>query len=169
MGRDLRLTKLTAFGAACLGLAGCNGLAPSSTPPPAANLYAAPSLSANQFVGPWGLASYHNEADRARTEKEAKAQCNRPYVIGKGPNGGLVMHLADQATPSELALKGAEGGRTYIGPTNEPAGGADDREVVDVSADSFTTRWVDPDTAQRYGTMIYVRCAGEAKEKAKKT
>jgi len=40
------------------------------------------------------------------------------------------MHLADQATPTELVLKGAEGGRTFIGPAEDPPGGAQDREVV---------------------------------------
>jgi len=156
-----RLNRFAAIGVACVALAGCNSL--SSSPPPAASLAApAPSnLAAGQFVGAWGLASYHRDTDRARTEKEAKAQCGKPYVIGAGPSGGLMMHLADQATPSELALKGGSAGRTFVGPANEPAGGANDREITDVSADSFTTRWVDPDTAQRYGTMVYQRCKGK--------
>jgi len=168
MGRERRLKRLAALGVASIALAGCNSLL-SSTPPPAApaSAFAPPTLAPGQFVGSWGLASYHNDADRGRTEKEAKAQCNNPYVIAQGPGGGLMMHLADQATPSELALKGADAGRNYLGPANEPAGGADDREIVEVSADSFTTKWVDPDTAQRYGTMVYVRCAGETKAKAK--
>ncbi|HLJ70336.1 MAG TPA: hypothetical protein VKU03_03395 [Roseiarcus sp.] len=162
MGRWL---KAAALGVASLGLTGCNSLF-SSLPPPAVAPAAAfpPTLSSAQFIGAWGLASYHNDADRARTEKEAKAQCNKPYVIAQGPNGGLMMHLADQATPSELALKGADAGRNYIGPANEPAGGADDREIVEVSADSFTTKWVDADTAARYGTMVYARCRGAGKK-----
>jgi hypothetical protein len=153
---------LFAAGIACAGLAGCSSSLLSSPPPaPATNSYATASISANQFVGSWGLASYHRDADRARTEKEAKGQCGKPYVITRGPNGGLMMHLADQAQPDELALKGADGGRNYIGPPNDQAGGSNDREVVDVSPDSFTIHWVDPDTAQRYGTMVYERCKGK--------
>jgi len=148
---------LMILGVACFGLAGCS----SAPPAPVVNPYATSSMSADQFVGSWGLASYHRDADRARTEKEAKGQCGKPYVIAKGPNGGVMMHLADQATPDELALKGAEGGRNYIGPPNDPPGGANDREVVDASPDSFTIHWVDPDTAQRYGTMVYERCKGK--------
>jgi hypothetical protein len=143
-------------------LAGCNSLMSSSPPPaPAAPAYAASNLPASQFVGSWGLASYHRAEDRERTEKEAKGQCGKPYVIGAGPTGGVMMHLADQATPSELALKGGDGGRTFIGPASEAAGGANDREITQVSAESFTTRWVDADTAQRYGTMVYERCKGK--------
>ena len=67
-------------------------------------------------------------------------------------------------TVFQLTLKGADAGRNYIGPANEPAGGADDREIVDVSADSFITKWVDPDTAGRYGTMVYERCKGSGKK-----
>ena len=36
--------------------------------------------------------------------------------------------------------------------------GADDRIVSNVDANSFTTVWVDPDNASRYGTSVYVRC-----------
>jgi hypothetical protein len=161
MGQD-RFARVAAVFVACVGLAGCNALMSSPSPAPTVNLFATATIPANQFIGSWGLASYHRDADRARTEKEAKGQCGKPYVIGKGPNGGLMMHLADQATPSELAVKGGEGGRNYIGPPTEAAGGANDREVTDVSADSFTTKWVDPDNAQRYGTMVYERCKGKA-------
>jgi hypothetical protein len=82
-------------------------------------------------------------------------------VIGKGPNGGLMMHLADQAQPEELALKGADGGRNYIGPPNEQAGSANDREVILVSPASFSVTWVDPDNQARYGTMVYARCGAK--------
>ena len=39
------------------------------------------------------------------------------------------MHLADDAKASELRLKGAPGGKTYVGPEGPPAG-PQDREVV---------------------------------------
>ena len=72
-------------------------------------------------------------------------------------NGGVMMYLADQATPQELVLKPGKDGVTYLGPAGDP-GGADDRQVLDVDANSFTTLWVDPDNAARYGTMVYERC-----------
>ncbi len=140
---------------ACLVACGVAGCAESPTPTPAATFAAIP---VDQFVGRWGLASYHNDADRVRTEKEARAQCNKPYVIAKGPRGGLMMNLADQAQVDELAIKTGDGGRTFIGPAGEPAGGPNDREVISPSQNSFTTTWVDADNASRYGTMVYVRC-----------
>jgi len=149
--------------AACVvasGLAGC-GSSQSPTPTPAT--YGTGSIPVDQFVGRWGLASYHNDADRARTMKEAKGQCGKPYVVAKGPNGGLMMNLADQPQVSELAIKAGDAGRTFIGPVGEPAGGPNDREVIDPSQNSFTTVWVDADNAARYGTMVYVRCGAPAK------
>ena len=132
-------------------VAGCG-----ETPPPTPAIVA-PAISTDQLVGKWGFAAYHKDADRARTAKEAAGQCNRPYVINKGPTGGLMMNLADQKELSELILKAGPDGQTYLGPPGPP-GGADDRIVSNVDANSFTTVWVDPDNASRYGTSVYVRC-----------
>jgi hypothetical protein len=126
------------------------------TPPPAPAIVG-PAITADQLVGKWGFAAYHKDADRARTIKEAAAQCNRPYVISKGPNGGVMMNLADQKELSELSLKAGPSGQTYLGPPGD-AGTADDRIVSNVDANSFTTVWVDPDNASRYGTSVYERC-----------
>ena len=82
-------------------------------------------------------------------------------VITLGPTGGVMMHLADQATPTELALKGAQGGRTYIGPAEDPPGSAQDREVVLFNGRILILRWMDTEVQGRYGTMVYVRCGGE--------
>jgi hypothetical protein len=125
-------------------------------PPPTPAVLAA-GVTPDQLVGKWGFAAYHKDEDRARTIKEAAAQCNRPYVINKGPTGGLMMNLADQKELSELVLKGGPTGQTYLGPPGA-AGGPDDRMVTNVDANSFTTIWVDPDNASRYGTSVYVRC-----------
>ena len=132
-------------------VAGCG-----ETPPPSPAIVA-PAVTADQLVGKWGLASYHKDEDRARTMKEAAAQCNKPYVINKGPNGGLMMYLADQKELSEVVLKAGPSGQTYLGPPGD-AGTADDRIVTNVDPNSFTTIWVDPDNASRYGTMVYERC-----------
>ena len=65
------------------------------------------TIRSDEIVGRWGLASFQNPNDRARTEKTARGQCKQPYVITAGASGGVVMHLADQATPQELRLKGS--------------------------------------------------------------
>src|SRR3984885_13957220 len=80
-------------------VAGC-GETPAPTP-----AIVAPTVSPDQLVGKWGFAAYHKDEDRTRTIKEASAQCNRPYVIAKGPTGGVMMNMADQKELSELFLK----------------------------------------------------------------
>jgi hypothetical protein len=149
-GKSLALASLAAA-----FLAGC------ATEPPPAPVVAAPAISADQLVGKWGLASFHRDTDRDRTVKEAKSQCNKPYVIDKGPNGGVMMYLADQKEKSELVLKAGKDGVTYLGPPGD-AGTADDRMISNIDANSFTTIWVDPDNAGRYGTMVYERCGKRA-------
>jgi hypothetical protein len=119
------------------------------------------SVKPEELVGKWGLASYQNPADRVRTEGQAKAQCKQPYVIGAGTSGGVVMHLADQATPQELRVKGSQGGKNYIGPAGPP-GGEQDREIISFDGRVLVTRFVDPDAATRYGNMVYVRCGAHA-------
>jgi hypothetical protein len=147
-----------AFALGVVGTALLAGCASQPAPPPVA---AAPSITSDQLIGKWGLAAYHRDSDRERTVKEALAQCNKPYVIAKGPNGGVMMYLADQPQLSELVLKAGADGKTYLGPPGD-AGTADDRQVLDVGAGSFTTIWVDPDNAARYGTMVYERCGKRA-------
>jgi hypothetical protein len=143
---------LALVGFLSLLIAGC-GENPAPTP-----AIVAASVSPDQLVGKWGFAAYHKDEDRTRTIKEAKAQCNRPYVIDKGPTGGVMMNLADQKELSELFLVGGPTGQTYLGPQGAAAGGPDDRIVTNVDANSFTTVWVDPENASRYGTSVYVRC-----------
>jgi hypothetical protein len=147
-------------------LGACSGMSlMSPTPSAAPEAGMAPEMPAtirpDEIVGKWGLASYQNPADRPRTEVQAKAQCKQPYVIGAGTSGGVVMHLADQATPEELRLKGSQGGKNFIGPSG-PAGGEQDREIVSFDGRVLITRFVDKDAATRYGNMVYVRCAPRA-------
>ena len=149
--------KKTAASAALLGclafLSACVGGRESA--PVVASLPA--SIQADALVGTWGLAAYHRDSDRPRTEAEAKRQCNNPYVIKKGPNGGVIMHLADVPEPQELVLKGGPGGTNFLGPAGPP-GLPEDREVFAVSPNSFSVKWVSPENSTRYGMMIYVRC-----------
>ncbi len=119
------------------------------------------TIRADEIVGRWGLASFQNPADRARTEAAARGQCKQPYVIGAGQSGGVVMHLADQATPQELRLKGSPSGKNYIGPAG-PTPGEQDREIVSFDGRVLVTRFIDKDAATRYGNMVYVRCAPRA-------
>ena len=119
------------------------------------------TIRADEIVGRWGLASFQNPNDRPRTEAAARGQCKQPYVIGAGQSGGVVMHLADQATPQELRLKGSPGGKNYIGPPG-PAGSEQDREIVSFDGRVLVTRFIEKDAAVRYGNMVYVRCAPRA-------
>jgi hypothetical protein len=143
------------------GVGGCAsiGLGPSEPPAaPAPEVSAAPApYSVNRLVGAWGVASYREEKDRARTEAQARAQCKLPYVIKRGPTDGVIMHAADDATPHELGLKKGEDGKVYLGFAGPP-GDAQDRVINFVSDREFIARYVDPDTNARYGTMVYARC-----------
>jgi hypothetical protein len=147
-------------------VAGCAG-APTAAPPPlepAAPPRVAslpPSFPPQDLVGRWGHTAYHRADDRARTEAAARNQCKQPYVIGAGPSGGIIMHLADQKEAQELRLKGHPNGKNYIGPEGEP-GGPQDREVVSFDGRVLVTRWMDPEVAGRYGFGVYVRCAPRA-------
>jgi hypothetical protein len=154
--------------AAGLVLGGCSrtslpsfsGGGDPAVPPPSA---AVPSkYSPEELVGRSGYTSYQNEADKARTVNTAHGLCRNPYVIARGPSGGVMMHLADQRQPSELRLKGSSDGKNYIGPDGE-AGGAQDREIVSFDGRVLIARYVDPDAANRYGNQVYVRCAASGR------
>ena len=135
--------------------------APSAPPEPAVVPDMPASIRADEIVGRWGLASYQNPNDRARTEAAARSQCKQPYVITAGTTGGVVMHLADQATPQELRLKGSPSGKNYIGPAG-PTPGEQDREIVSFDGRVLVTRFVEKDAGVRYGNMVYIRCAPRA-------
>jgi hypothetical protein len=115
------------------------------------------NIGLDKLVGSWGVASFHTEKDRKRTEAQAKAGCNQPYVIKKGPDDGVMMHVADDAKLYELRLKGGAGGRTFLG-FEAPAGDPQDREILSATDSMLVMRFVDPDAHRRYGTFIYVRC-----------
>jgi hypothetical protein len=108
-------------------------------------------------IGRWGIASFHNEKDRKRTEGQAQAACNQPYVISKGPGDGVMMHVADDAKLYELRLKAGPGGRNFLG-FEAPPGDLQDREILSATDSMLVMRFVDPDAHRRYGTFIYVRC-----------
>jgi hypothetical protein len=154
-------------------LAGCTGSGTgyfSSSPPPPVRASAPPppNMNPGDFVGRWGLAAYSKETDRARTEVAARGQCNNAYTIGRGPTGGLLMHLADAPEPQELRLKAGSDGRVYLGPDG-PAPDSQDREVVSFDGRTLVTRWVDREIATRYGTSIYVRCGAPGTAARRKT
>ena len=117
----------------------------------------APTRSSAAGVSPPSRIPTTAPAPKPRRE----AQCKQPYVIGAGTTGGVIMHLADQATPQELRLKGSPSGKNYIGPAG-PAGGEQDREIVSFDGRVLITRFIDKDAATRYGNMVYVRCAPRA-------
>ncbi len=149
-----------------LGLAGC-ATTPSGPPepPPPVVPTLPPSFPPQNLVGSYGLAAYHKEEDKARTEAAAINQCRQPYVIAPGPTGGIMMHLADQPTPTELRVKGAPGGKNFIGPDGDPPGSQQDREVLSFDGRMLILKWMDPEVQGRYGTMVYVRCSPEGAKK----
>ena len=157
----MSVLRLSFFLAALL-LAGCaSEMSVSPGPqvaaaPPGAPLPA--SIPAQDLVGRWGLAAYHKDEDRARTEAAARGQCRQPYTISRGPSGGIIMHLPDQSQPTELVLKGGADGKNYIGLAEEPVPGQRDREIVSFDGRVLVTRFVDPEVSGRYGTSLYVRC-----------
>jgi hypothetical protein len=169
------LSTALALALLALALAGCatSGPLPPAAPQPATVPLLPPAFPPQDIVGRWGLAAYHKDEDRPRIEVAAAGQCKQPYVITLGPTGGVMMHLADQAKPEELRLKGAPGGKTYVGPEGDPPGSAQDREVVSFDGRVLILRWMDSEVQSRYGTMVYVRCGPEgakrppAKPKAK--
>jgi hypothetical protein len=149
LGAKLLAVTAVALLAACM---------PDERPSVAVAPNAQAKITNDQLVGRWGLGAYHQDAARARTLVEAKSQCSNAYVITKGPNGGVMMHVADSADLFELTVRVGSDGKTYIGPTDQPPGSAWDREVVQYDGKSMTAVWVDPEVVTRYGTMVFVRC-----------
>ena len=80
-----------------LGAASAPPPVPASAPPP-------PNRNPDELIGRWGYAAYNRDTDRARTQAAAQGGCNRPYTIRSGPNGGVLMHLADDPELQELRL-----------------------------------------------------------------
>lgn len=130
------------------------------TPPPAPSGPAPrPSLAPEDIVGRWGLAAFHKPEDRVRTEAAARGQCKQPYVINRSPSG-VAMLGHDNPSVQDMTIKASQEGKTYIGPGPD-TGGADDREVVSFDGRVLVLRWIDPEVAGRYGTMVLVRCGPE--------
>ncbi len=169
-GSARSVASLAAISALAVVLAGCettsfSGMFGSSSSAPPAEPGVAPempaTIRADEIVGRWGLASYQDPKDRTRTEAMARSQCKQPYTITAGSSGGVIMHLADQATPQELRLKGSPSGKNYIGPAG-PTPGEQDREIVSFDGRVMITRFTEKDAGTRYGNMVYVRCAPRA-------
>ncbi|WP_296526047.1 hypothetical protein [Rhodoplanes sp.] len=150
---------------ALASLAGCASSLPSfsggGTAPEPAPMAAAPpsNIRPEDIVGRWGMAAYHRPEDRARTEASARGQCKLPFVINRS-SVGVAMYGHDNPQMQDMLLKGSAEGKTYIGP-NPQSGDADDREVVSFDGRVLVLRWVDPEVAGRYGTMVLVRCGAE--------
>ena len=155
------VSALTIFLGGCGSMSLPSLSSPEIVPEPGLAPEMPSTIRPDEIVGRWGLASFQNPADRARTEAAASSQCKQPYVIGSGSSGGVIMHLADQATPQELRLKGSPSGKNYIGPPG-PSGSEQDREIVSFDGRVLITRFIDKDAAVRYGNMVYVRCAPRA-------
>jgi len=150
--------------AVTLTIAGCASQGPteSAMTPAAPPPDLPPAIKPQEITGAWGLAAFHNPQDLKRTEVAARNGCRQPYNIGMGPTGGVIMHMPDKAQPEELRMRGGPGNKTFIGPSGEPAGGIQDREITSFDGRVMTVRFLDPEVAGRYGTQIFVRCAPRA-------
>jgi hypothetical protein len=137
-----------------------NPFAFATAAPPPPPPHVPPSIHAEEIVGKWGLAAYHRDQDRARTQNAARSQCGKPYEIRASANGGVMMLGHDNPQVQEMTLKGSTEGKTYVGPGDLPAG-MDDREVVSFDGKVLILKWVDPEVAGRYGNMVLVRCEGK--------
>ena len=128
-GKSLRTGIYDSALAAMLifGLSACQS---ESVPGPAASAISQvpATIAPESLVGRWGLASYHNDADKARTTIAARGQCKQPYVISKGKSGGVVTLLADDPEPQEVFVKGASGGKNFLGPAGPPGDFAGSRD-----------------------------------------
>ena len=127
--------------------------APSGPPPRAA-------ISPEDIVGRWGFSAFHKPEDRPRTEAQARTQCKQPYVINRSSTG-VAMLGHDNPKVQDMVVKASQEGKTYVGPPDQEAGGTDDRELVSFDGRVLVLRWVDPEVAGRYGTMVLVRCGAE--------
>lgn len=157
--RNPVVAPLVAFGMA-LTLGGClsGGDEPRAGQTQVASAIVAPTqIGVEKLIGSWGIASFHTEKDRKRTEAQAKAGCSQPYVIRKGAEDGVMMHAADDPKLYELRLKAGPGGRVFLG-FEAPPGDLQDREILSATDSMLVMRFVDPDAHRRYGTFIYVRC-----------
>ena len=158
----MRVSRIVGACVVASALSGCMATSDSvqmRAPPAAAALPAAYPIE--KMVGSWGVASYREEKDRARTEAMARSHCRNPYVITKGPSDGVMMHVADDPKLYELTFKGAPNGKTYLG-FNAPPGDQQDREVISFSDNLVVMRFIDPEINNRYGTYVYVRCTQRA-------
>jgi len=153
------------FAAGVLALGGCESSnlsfnSPFSEPP----VPALPaSLHADDIVGAWGFASYHEEKDRPRVISAARRGCSpSPYVISRSDTGGVTMLGLSDERMQDMRIKGSAEGKTYIGPTPSPAG-AGDREVVSFDGKVLILKWVDPAAQDGQGYMVLARCGAERK------
>lgn len=155
-----------AFSALAVGflLSACASTGPTDqmASAPATSQQVPPRYRSEEITGRWGLAAYHKDADRPRTEAAARNQCKQPVVISMGPTGGVMMYLPDSSKLEELRLKGAAGNRTFIGTATDEAGSGTDREILSFDGRVMITKYVDPEISGRYGTSVYVRCAPRA-------
>src|SRR5947208_15635035 len=76
--------------ALALSLGGCGSYSlpslssPSAAPAPSVAPEMPATIRPDEIVGRWGLASYQNPADRARTAAAARAQRKKPFLTGAG-------------------------------------------------------------------------------------
>jgi hypothetical protein len=142
-------------------LAGCASTpqAPVTQAPPApARIAAAHPVTA--LIGNWGVASFREDRDRARTQSMARQHCRLPYVIAKGPTDGVMMHVADDPKLLRTDAQGQPPAARPISASTRLRATSRTAKSCRWSANEITMKFVAADINTRYGTYIYVRCPG---------
>jgi hypothetical protein len=111
----------------------------------------AQAQATDDLVGRWGVAAYWNESDAANVVQQARSFCSKPYVIGKGRNGGAMMFEAFHGRPQEVRVSGRQitpmDGSTQ---TSKTISRWDGRVLV------FS--YDEAEAKRRYGNMVFVKC-----------
>ncbi len=101
---------IAAAGALALALSACTSNTPApqeAAAPPVPEQPAIPSkYRPEDIVGRWGYGAFHRDQDLARTAAAARQQCGQPVEITRGPNGGVMMYLAELRAIAGIAAQG---------------------------------------------------------------
>jgi hypothetical protein len=113
---------------------------------------AAWSQSSADLVGRWGVAAYWNISDAQPTTQRARAACNQPYVITRGPKGGAVMFEPFDGKRREMVISGRQ---------IMAAEGADNRTTKTIQSwdgQVMVFTYDDDEAKRKYGNMVFARC-----------
>jgi hypothetical protein len=111
----------------------------------------AQSPRTEDLVGRWGVAAYWNAADAAKIQGAARSACSQPYVITRGPGGGVMMFESFEGRPREMQVRGNQ----------IVASSGDARQTKDITSwngSMLVFNYVDEEAKRKYGNMVFVKC-----------